>query len=444
MKILLIQPKFKTHLITPPLGLGYLASSLRQDNHYVQLLDCVAHNINILDCIERLKPDFIGITVISPSYTAVIDLIANIRHVSNAKIVIGGCHATALPEQSLRYTKADYCIIGEGEITFRELCSYMDYHDVKGIAYWNNNSIVINQERKLIQDLDSIPFPAWDLLNPNNYPPTPHGAFYKQFPIAPITTTRGCPYNCIFCASKVMWRQKLRVRSSKNVVDEIEYLNTKFGVREFHFEDDNFTFSKQHAMDVCTEIIRRGIKISWACPNGVRIDKLDKELISVMKQSGCYQLSFGIESGNQSILNSINKHLDIKAVPHTINMIKDAGILTCGFFMIGLPDDTEKTVKETTDFALSVPFDRAQFSRFLPLPGTKPFEEWYKNGNVNWNFFGDTTYKPKNLRSEDVIELQKKAFRKFYMRPKTLIKTLFSVKPKQYIWVMKRLGDYGL
>jgi len=249
MKITLIQPKFNTHLITPPLGLGYLANTLIQDNHEVQILDCIARNIDVQQSIKDFSPDFIGITVLSASYTAVIELIKNIRGYSDAIIVIGGAHATALPKQSLIDTKADYCVIGEGEITFSELVKKyknIDKFDIKGIAYFLNNDVIINESRELIKDINEIKFPAWDIIKPNEYPSTPHGAFYKCFPIAPITTTRGCPYNCIFCASKCTWKQKLRVRSPENVVDEIEYLHKKFGIREFHFEDDNFTFSNLH------------------------------------------------------------------------------------------------------------------------------------------------------------------------------------------------------
>lgn len=447
MKIILVQPKFNTHLITPPLGLGYLASSLIQDGHSVQLLDCVSRDIDVIKIIRDTSPDFIGITILSISYNSAITLIKEIKEYSKAKIVIGGSHVSALPEQSLKDSGSDFAIIGEGENTFRELCSNLNYKSIRGLAFWCDKNIVINQPRDLIKDIDSIPFPAWDIIEPNSYPPTPHGAFYKYFPIAPITTTRGCPYDCIFCASKCTWRQKLRVRSAKNVVDEIEYLHKTFGIREFHFEDDNFTFSKKHAMDVCNEILNRKLDIAWACPNGVRIDKLDLELITLMKKSGCYQLSFGIESGSQKIIDSINKHMDLKIVPEIIKMIKDSGIGTCGFFMVGLPEDTKETIEQTIDFSISVPFDTAQFSRFIPLPGTKPFDDWYKD-NFDWNMINHvghkSTYQTHNLTSEEITALQKKAFRKFYFRPKTIFKVMINMKPIQYYWFLKRIADYKL
>jgi len=447
MKIILIQPKFNTHLITPPLGLGYIAGSLIKDGHNVKLLDCIKEDIDVLKEIRETSPDFIGITILSISYGVAIKLIKDIRKNSDTKIVIGGAHVSALPEQSLKDTEADFAVIGEGEETFRELCSNNDYKNINGLAFRKDEEIIINKPRDLIKDIDSIPFPAWEIINPDTYPPTPHGAFYKHFPIAPITTTRGCPFNCIFCASKCTWKQKLRVRSAKNVVDEIEYLNKKFGIQEFHFEDDNFTFSRSHVVDVCNEILERKLNIVWACPNGVRIDKLDYEIVSLMKKSGCYQLSFGIESGSQEIINSINKHMDLKIVPNVVKMVKSLGIKTCGFFIVGLPEDTKETIEETINFSISVPFDVAQFSRFIPLPGTKPFDDWYKD-NFDWNMInhvGDkSTYRTKNLTTKEIISLQKKAFWRFYLRPKTILKVIISMKPIQYYWFVKRIADYKL
>jgi len=447
MKILLIQPKLHTHVVTPPLGLGYLASTLINEGHEVKLLDCIAFNIDIFKTIKEFIPDFIGLTVLTISYNVVINLIKDIKASGcTAKIVIGGPHVSALPTQCLKDTHADFCIIGEGEITFKELCSNNNYKEINGLAYFNEGVITVNPQRELIKNINTIPFPAWNIIKPNEYPPTPHGAFYKRFPVAPIITTRGCPYNCTFCASKCIWKQKLRVRSAINVVDEIEYLNSEFGIKEFHFEDDNFTFSKVHVVNVCNEIIKRKLDITWTCPNGVRIDKLDKEIIHTMKQAGCYQLSFGIESGNQKILDSINKHLNLKIVPDIIENIKQEGMTVCGFFIIGLPEDTEKTIEDTINFALSTKFDRVQFNRFIPLPGTEPFDSWYnEQSDFDWDMTcWQSTYKTVNLSNDEISKLQQKAFRKFYLRPKIIFKIIREIKLIQYYWILKRMKDYKM
>jgi len=270
----------------------------------------------------------------------------------------------------------------------------------------------------------------------------PHGAFVKKFPVAPIITTRGCPFNCSFCASKCMWMQKLRFRNPIRVVDEIELLNKQYGVKEFHFEDDNFTANKNHAMKVCQEIIRRNLDIVWACPNGVRIDTLDEQLLRIMKKSGCYLLAFGIETGSQEIADNMNKHLDLSKVPEKLKMVRDAGIETWGFFIIGLPGDNVKTISKTIDFAVSNAFRRAQFCIFTPLPGSEIFSKM-ENKDYDWdkfNFF-NTAY-CTSLQEKEIQELHKKAFRKFYLRPSIIFGLIRNLKLRQVKWLLKRAADY--
>jgi len=455
-KIILIHPKYETHIITPSLGLGYLAASLLKDGHEVNIIDCVARNIshkNVLEILKKEKPNIVGITIMSMFYKNALELIQMIRTNIDTKIVIGGPHVSALPEYSLSNSKADFAIIGEGEETFKELAIKIDqkteYSKILGICFWSDDKVVSTPSRPLIKNLDTISFPAWHIISPDTYPPAPHGGFYKRYPTAPIITTRGCPFDCTFCSSKCTWKRKLRARSANNVVDEIEFMIKTFGIKEFHFEDDNFTFSKKHAMDVCNEIIKRNLDIVWACPNGVRIDKLDKELLEKMKQSGCYLLAFGIESGSQTILDKANKMLDVNLVSTIINTAKEIGIQTWGFFLIGLPGETKETVETTIKFSLSLPLDRAQFSNFIPLPGTDIYKDWStkKNNNINWDemyFTGDAIYETEQLSSKELTCLQKKAFRKFYFRPLILIKTVLNMKPHQYRWFLKRILSYKL
>jgi len=228
----------------------------------------------------------------------------------------------------------------------------------------------------------------------------------------------------------------------------MELLHKKHGIQEFHFEDDNFTANKPHALSICREIRRRKLNIVWACPNGVRINCLDQELLEEMKASGCYLLAFGIESGSQRILNRANKNLKLSLVPKIIKMAKKIGIQTWGFFIIGLPGETANSAEKTIKFARELPLDRAQFCKFVPLPGTKVFEDWLSNRKLkdlpweNFSFFGDSIYSTKSLSNIQLSYFQKKAFRAFYFRPKTLIKTIFLVKPKQAKWLLLRLTDY--
>ena len=289
--------------------------------------------------------------------------------------------------------------------------------------------------------------PAWDLMPPKEYPPAPHGAVVKRFPVAPIVTTRGCPFNCAFCASKCIWHRKLRFRSAKNLVDEIELLVNEYGVRELHFEDDNFTANREHALSICNEITKRKLDITWACPNGVRIDELDQELLIRMRESGCYLLAFGLESGSQMILDGVNKKLDINMVQEVIRMVKDVGITTWGFFIIGLPGETKQTARETIEFAKRMPLDRAQFCMFTPLPGSDAYDEWVKREKIEdfewekFNFYS-VVYESDSLQKKDLAELQRKAFREFYFRPKILFNLVKNIKPQQIRWLLRRMLAY--
>ncbi len=451
MKILLIHPKFETHIIVPSLGLGYLAASLKEAGHEVMLLDCLLKNIGLEEfrnILSNEKPDFVGVNAMTTYYSSSLKYIAEAKK-QGIITCMGGPHITSLPEKALLESKTDFIVVGEGDKTIVSLVNAIEngesFNNIKGIGFKDNDKIIINPRAELIDDLDSLPFPAWDLMKPETYPIAPHGAFVKRFPVAAITTTRGCQFNCSFCASKTTWLQKLRFRDPKKIVDEIEMLNKKFGVKEFHFEDDNFTSKRSHALEVCKEIIIRKLDIVWACPNGVRIDKLDEELLRYMKKSGCYLLAFGIESGNQRILNNVNKHLKLEIVPEVLKLVKKEGIETWGFFILGLPGETYSSATDTINFAVNNKFDRAQFCIFTPLPGSSFFYEWANDKrDFNWDDFNyfNIVYEGEELSKDQLQELHKLAFKKFYIRPRILVGMLKYLKMTQIKWLFKRVVQY--
>lgn len=454
MKILLISPSFNVHTIAPPLGLGYIASILLENGYKVKILDPSKKKLSIddlIDIILALKPDLVGLSILTSRYNLSKELIAKIKEkLPQTKIVIGGVHVSALPEASVKDLKADYGVIGEGEYTLLELLDCLreknTVKNILGLAYQHNGTIKINPKRPHIADLNSIPFPAWELMKPKDYPPMPHQFFFKKYPTAPIMTTRGCPHTCKFCAAESIWGRKYRMRTAKNIVDEIELLITKYGVKEIHIEDDNFTLIKKHAMDVCNEIIKRKLNIVWKCPNGVRADTLDNELLEKMKESGCYQLAFGIESGNQEILNNLNKKLDLKKIPKLVKAVKAAGIEIHGFFILGLPGETYETAMETIRYSKSIGLDVANYATLAYLPGSAIFNDWIKqrkNDSIDWSNINYYTPQPTaSLTSNQLKKIQRKALLGFYLSPKVLYNHIKKLKLKQIPYLPRAIFDY--
>lgn len=455
MKILLVSPSFNVHTIAPPLGLGYIASVLLENGYEVKILDPSEKRLSVYDAVDTIvasNPDVVGLSILTPRYAISKKLIASLREkLPEIKIVVGGAHISALPEASIKDLKVDYAVVGEGEYTLLELLDYLKgkkkIGDIPGLVYYFNNEVIkVNAKRPNIINLDSIPFPAWELIDPRKYPPMPHQFFFKKYPIAPIITTRGCPYVCTFCAAESIWGRKYRMRTTKNIVDEIELLVTKYGVKEIHIEDDNFTLIKKHAMDVCNEIIKRKLNIVWKCPNGVRVDSLDKELLEKMKESGCYQLAFGIESGNQRILDNVNKKLDLKRVPQVIKNAKAVGLEVHGFFILGLPGETYKTAMDTIKYSKFLELDVANYATLAYLPGSAIFNEWIKKrktDSIDWSSIN--YYTPQStvgLTSSELKKLQRRALLGFYMSPKVLINHLRKLKLKQIPYLPRALFDY--
>lgn len=451
MRVVLIQPKYVGHVLHPPLGLGYIASFLQREGHIVEIIDTnlgLSHTQTI-DRIDRMKPDLIGISVMTSTFFETKRLVSEIKQRVSTPIVLGGVHVTALPEYCIQETSADFCVYGEGELTMSELISSLEsnvsINRINGVVHREGNRIVVNPPRDLIKDLNSLPFPAWSLMAPKEYSIAPVLASSDDAPVAPIMTTRGCPYQCAYCASNIIWRRKLRFRSCSNVVDEIEQLINNFGVRHIHFSDDNFTFSNKHAADICNEIINRKIDITWSCPNGVRIDSLNDRLLRKMRQAGCTTLAFGIESGSQEILNNINKRLDLSVVPNIIKRTKRYNITTFGFFILGLPGDTRETIERTIRFSKNLDLDRAWFFILAPLPGSKIFDEWVQGkslSGIRWDFLD--TYKAIVQQSDitlgELESFQRRALREFYSRPKIILNLLKKVKVRNAKTLVKWAG----
>jgi len=446
MKIVLTRPGYNSHIVSPPLGMGYLSSYLKSKGHEVKIIDGLNYDLSNDEIVRRcleFDAKLVGIYILSAYFLDAQDLIKKLKS-KNLKVMIGGSHPSFMPEFTLEKTKGDFIVIGEAEHTVGELVNAFEsgkpVEDVAGVYTKNTKKIL---QRPLIEDLDSLPFPDWEQIDPRKYKKAPHGGLIKHFPYAPMITTRGCPYKCTFCASPKFSQGRLRRRSPKNVVDEIEYLISNFGIKEIHFEDDNLTLHRPHIVEICRLLMEKKLKISWACPNGVRADHLDMELLKMMKKAGCYYLAFGIESGNQEILDNVKKNTSLEKLEEGVKMASKAGIMTQGFFIFGLPGETEETIKKTIKFAKKLPLSRAQFLLLDVMPGTEIWDTLNFEEQVDWtkNSYHEVTWVPPTIDKEYLQNSAPRAFREFYFRPKQMLSLIRYFKVSQIPFVIKRIKD---
>lgn len=453
MKVLLIKPYNLSDHIQPPLGLGYLATAIR-NKHKVEILDCIKENVKINDLrkkIEANKPDLVGIQCYTLNLGFVKRALRICSEISPRIIkIIGGPHPSSVPIDTMNFFdgQLDYGFAGEAEVGFPLLLEQLDksredFGDIPGLIWQKNGKTNLN--RSFFQeDLDNFGLPSWDLLQPQTYPPSQHGAFFKNFPIAPLIITRGCPYECTFCAGNLISGKKFRKRSIDNVIDEVLLLHNQYGIKEFHIVDDNFTLDTNYAKDFFKKVCELNLDISWATPNGIRINTLDKELLDLMKKAGLYLVSLGIESGSDRILGLMKKDLTVKKIKEKIEMIKDSGIDIAGFFIIGYPTETIGEIRKTIRFSKELGLKRANYFTFLPFPGTESFNELAKDGKlekIDWEkfYFMSAPYVPETMTRRKLRWLQREAFIRFYFRPKILVENLADVKSFNHLkFLIKR------
>ena len=422
MRVLLINPSITLHKmdVSPPsksalIGLGYVASALRSDNHNVNILDCmISSNYHysidsdfsryglsdkeIFDRISEVRPDVVGVSCMFTSYFMDAHNVARIakEYDPNILVVFGGSHATQFPDRVLRDKNVDVTVIGEGEVTIREILKRFEINEgfggVKGTIYRVDGRVVEEPRRQFIRNLDNIPFPAWDLLEKDmEVIAKEHKAnkFLMRKPLGYILTSRGCPNNCYFCSVKLSWGRRWRYRSAANVVDEIEYLKNKYGYREFHFVDDNSSVSRKRMHEICDEILMRKMDIKIATPTGIAIQTLDREILEKMKKAGFYRLCFGIESGDPESQKIIKKYIRLDKAKKIIAVANDLGFWTAATFIIGHPHETMKEIRATIDFAKESNLDFAIFYLLVPQPGTVAYEILKGQGMIDLDKYLD-------------------------------------------------------
>jgi anaerobic magnesium-protoporphyrin IX monomethyl ester cyclase len=462
----LLRPGFGANIpesfrqVNPPIGLGYLAACLDHAGFTAHVIDLSLRNIqqDVIDAfLQEKQPLLVGITALTAYYGGMKTISRSIKErFPKLPVVLGGVHASSLPAECLAECRADFIVRGEGEETMVELAREMlketpDFSKVNGLAFRTEGNTIFTNERALIHDLDTIPFPSWHKIDPNKYPRVPHGVVLKHKEFASIISSRGCPYDCSYCASCQFWKQKIRFRSPKNVVDEIQYLRENFGIREIHFWDDNLTLKRDHIVGICKEIIRRGLNdMAFGTPNGLRVDTLDEPLLKLMRQSGFYELTFAVESASIRILRLNGKHTDLKKIMWNTVSAKRLGFLINSFFIIGFPEDTEETIEQTIRYAISVPFTYSLFFLLKPLPGSRMFNDWSKGKTlIDYDWDKLTTYTQMNdfilgtLSPAYLFASQKSAFRrKIFRFPGLIMTILLTIKYFQFAQVKNKVASF--
>ncbi|MBI5408627.1 MAG: cobalamin B12-binding domain-containing protein [Nitrospirae bacterium] len=443
MKVLLINPPLYGTGSEPrfPLGLGYIASVLREDGHKVQVVDANALKLpeaRIEELINAVKFDAVGMTGLITQFKQVQRTASIIKNNSGAAVVLGGGLASAAPEVVLKKTAVDVVVLGEGEETASELFKALEngaaLQEVKGLCFKRDGGFFKTAPREPLENISSLPMPAWDLFPVRHY-------FNNNVMCMPkrrmsMLTSRGCPYHCAFCFHGVFGHRH-RARTAENIFKEIALLHEKYGVTGFVFEDDTFVLDKKRVYGLCGLITDSRLKLRWTC--NARINLVDADLLAKMKKAGCVEISYGIESGNQKQLEKIKKGITVEQAYKVVDMTRKAGIITHGFVMLGLPGETAATIKDSVSFCKRAGIP-AEFTIMTPIPGSRIYQDAVAANMMkrsvedlveNWGSWLDKVLvNLTELPDEKLLEMKRAAeleiFSSYYKRhPGTIIKMLF-------------------
>ena len=403
-----------------------LASHLIGNND-VKIIDLDIGNDpskELLNTINDFHPDIVATSAKTPDYFSVRSLMKSVKECSSGiKTIVGGVHVTACPDEVAQESCFDIVVAGEADTVMPEILSSLPLEKIPGLILRQSGTgeKIFTGRRQFIENLDELPFPAWQLFDITKYKNSRISS--RQNPVGHIETSRGCMAQCNFC-SKLTFGSRLRVKTPRRVVDEMEYM-LKIGFKEIHVADDSFTQDIERAKEVCREIIRRGLKFPWALISGVRVNMVDFEFLSLAKKAGCWQVGFGIETGDQEVLNRINKKITLEQTKSAVRLAKKAGLDTFGFFIFGLSGETEGSMKKTISLAKDLPLDIAKFDICIPYPGTAYFQELNTAGKIrsyDWSKYichqtEEHLFEHPGVSWERLEFYYKKAFKEFYLRP---------------------------
>lgn len=429
----------------PPMGLVYLGTVLEKAGYEVMVVDSFPgfNEINI-EKVCAFNPDLIGISVlttghqIASKYTKILK-----DRLRGTLLCWGGVHPTSIPFDILASEKAvDFVVVGEGEETILEVCNTLasstgsrGLSDIKGVIFRDNGEIIDNGKREFVEDLDNLPIPDRGLLRTPRYSwyMSPPGIIRGQFleGITTIYTSRGCPYNCIFCCSHETAGRKLRQRSVENVLEEIRYLWKDYRIKGLYFNDDTFGLDKDWTDEFCAALRQEKYKLVWGCQT--RAHLVDKKFLAALKSAGCVQVDIGCESGSNKVLRNLQKGITVEQILNAFQCAKEVGIDTYATFILGSPGETLGDVKKTEKVAKMIN-SRVNFLLMVPYPGSKMFEMAKENGwlidkelhfSENWtNKQSENPVMEINFKSKDLLRMRAKLQNRFFW--KNNLKTAFS------------------
>jgi anaerobic magnesium-protoporphyrin IX monomethyl ester cyclase len=436
MKILFVNPLFRNSIlntrfrkmdnIIPPLGILYIASLLKKYGIDSTFLDGLIHCNNISDFLEyirRYNPDIVAFTSMSSNFDIAVCLAKEIKNF-NSKImtVLGGHHVTARP-YCIKDNDFDIGVIGEGEFTFLDIIisskEKAGFSHIKGIAYKDDGSVILNESRPPVLNLDTFPYPEREILGDiRRYHPAVFN--YKHSPCITIMTSRGCNHKCIYCVNSLDKHTFWREHSANYVLGEIEEIIKTYNIRNFWILDDDFSFNKERVYEICEGLLRKDLKINWSCM--MRADRADQSLLTMMKKAGCWQIAYGVESGSERILKFINKKTDLSQIREALNLTKKAKIEAKGFFMIGFPTETAEDIEHSIGLATHLPLNYATFFPVTVVPGSLLEKEVEKYGKIAICHskikmpYMRNIFIPDTLSETEIVKWQKKAYHRFYLR----------------------------
>lgn len=410
---------------SPPLGIAYIAAVLERDGARVQLIDAAVEDLSMEETVARIEafgPGIVGITSTTNFFCNAVELATALKaKLPGLTTVLGGPHVSSHTDSAMENACFDFACVGEGEMTASELVrSLADggrIEEVRGLAFRRDGRIVTTAARPLIADLNTLPPPARHLLPLGQYVPQPNDGPY--LPKAAMISSRGCPYRCIFCDHGI-YGNTYRSFSAMRIVDEMEELVTRYGIRDIAFVDSLFMISAGRVHEIADEILRRKLTVHWTCT--IRANITTAEILAKMKRAGCWRVRVGVEAGNAEVLKLIRKEVTKEQVRDVVRLADRAGLHPKGFFMIGHPGETRERIRESIDFARSLRLTDITVQINTPLPGAPQWSMIREYGDLvtrdlRQYSFWEPVFVPRGMTAGELRELHGAFYRAFYFRP---------------------------